>query len=240
MLVVGVVCFWFIRVQRKLEWVDRHDLVYVNGAERRYPNLPLGNYGIPIRTKDSDGFKRVQVVFPRLTELGDMEYIYSWHDLSTIELASAKQQDAPSLFYSSSGVAPVIQEHLQIEAEIDRLLQEREKVHELANILSTSELYANQAEIYDRAVAQIETLLKKAKELEQIYVRMIRETLIGLQVAQYEPEHLTSDIVSFDTQYKHLKVEYLRMKDTATAYDELMRKQSSSSSPKSSPKSSSR
>ena len=238
-LVVGVVCFWFIRVQRKLEWVDRHDLVYVDGAERRYPNLPLGNYGIPIRAKDSDGYKRVQVVFPRLTEHGDMEYIYSWHDLGSIELASAKQANIPTLLTSSTGVAPVIQEHLQIEAEIERLLREREKVFDLANILSTSELYANKAEIYDRALAQIENLLEKARELEHIYVRIIRETLIGLQVSRYEPDNLTSDMVSFDAQYKHLKSEYLRMKDAATAYDELMQEQASSrssSSPSSFPR----
>jgi hypothetical protein len=224
-LVVGVVCFWFIRVQRKLEWVDRHDLVYVDGAERRYPNLPLGNYGIPIRAKDTDGYKRVQVVFPRLTEHGDMEYIYSWHDLGSIELATAKQSDAPALLTSSAGVAPVIQEHLQIEAEIDRLLRERNKVHDLSRILSTSELYANQADIYDRTLDQIENLLDKARELEHIYVRIIRETLIALQVSRYEPDNLTSDMVSFDAQYKHLKTEYLRMKDAATAYDELMHKQ---------------
>jgi hypothetical protein len=237
MLVVGVVCFWFIRVQRKLEWVDRHDLIYVDGAERRYPNLPMGSYGIPVRARDADGYKRVQVIFPRLTEDGDMEYIYSWHDLGSIELATSRESDAPALFSSFSNVAPVIQEHLQIEAEIDRLLEERHKVHDLARILSTSEFYANQADIYDRALEQIENLLDKARELEHIYVRIIRETLIGLQVSRYEPDDIPGDMVSFDAQYKHLKAEYLRMKDTATAYDELMYQQSSlQSSSKPSPR----
>jgi hypothetical protein len=199
--------------------------------------LPLGSYGIPIRARDADGYKRVQVIFPRLTEQGDMEYIYSWHDLGSINLATSRQSDTPALLSSSANVAPVIQDHLQIEAEIDRLLQERDKVYDLARILSTSELYANQVEIYDRALEQIENLLDKARELEQIYVRIIRETLIGLQVSRYEPDNIPGDMVSFDTQYQHLKAEYLRMKDAATAYDELIHRQSSSPSSSSTPSS---
>lgn len=87
-----------------------------------------------------------------------------------------------------------------------------------------SELYLSQQEIYERALFQVENLLDKAEELQRVYVRLIREVLIGREIAQYSPDLLPNDSLAIDNQYKKIKEEYQYMKDTATAYAELLRK----------------
>ncbi|WAL62636.1 hypothetical protein [Thermocoleostomius sinensis] len=222
-VLAGVGAMWWFLRRQKREWISNHALVYVKGAEYRYPDLPLGGYGIPMRVKDS-GYQRVEVVFPRLTESGEVEYIYSWHYWRDVEMATpaaAQQLDKPMEL--ADGIAPVIREHLQIDAEISRLNREYKKVNELADLVSTSDLYSNQVSLYERALDQIENLLRKAEELENIYICFIRETLIGLQIASYDADRITSDVLQFDEQYRQLREEYLRLKETAIAHTELMR-----------------
>lgn len=222
-VLAGVLAAWWVLRRQKLEWIGNHALVYVKGAESRYPDLPLGGYGIPMRAKDSSGYQRVEVVFPRLTESGDVEYIYSWHYSRDVEMATpAAVQQRGEPMELAAGIAPVIREHLQIDAEISRLNQEYKKVNELADLVSTSDLYSNKVSLYERALEQIENLLRKAEELENIYICFIRETLIGIQIASYDADRITSDVVHFDDQYRQLKEEYLRLKDTAMAHSELM------------------
>lgn len=219
---IGAAVVWWMFLRQKLEWINSHALVYVQGADYRYPGLPLGNFGIPMRTKDSNGFKRVEVVFPRLTETGDVEYIYSWHRLQDVQMAKPETIQVPGESMKlADGIMPIIQDHLQIDADITRLHQEYRKVNELADLVSTSNLYASQVHLYERALNQIDNLLRKAQELEQIYVHFIRETLIGLEVSRYDPAQITGDVVIFDAKYKQLKDEYLQMRDAATAYAEL-------------------
>jgi hypothetical protein len=221
-VLAGVGAMWWFLRRQKLEWISNHALVYVKGAEYRYPDLPLGGYGIPMRVKDS-GYQRVEVVFPRLTESGDVEYIYSWHYWGDIEMAvpEAAERLGESMELAI-GVAPVIREHLQIDAEISRLNREYQEVNGLTNLVSTSDLYSNKVDLYERALKQIENLSRRAEQLENIYICFIRETLIGIKLASYDADRITSDVVQFDQQYRQLKEEYLRMKDMAIAHTELM------------------
>lgn len=213
---------WLIQRMRKLTWIRQHRLVYVSGAENRYPQLPLGNYGLPLETKTTDGFLRVKVVFPRLTEAGDVEYIYSWHYLQNVAIVQMRLNQRVKVKFSfANDIAPVIQEHLQIDREIEQLNQKYAQLNQLANLIATSDLYATKIDLYERAINQVETLLSQAATLENIYVRLIRETLIGAKISQFDADSLTTRSINFLEQYQQVKESYLRLKDEATAYLEL-------------------
>ncbi|NJL22573.1 MAG: hypothetical protein HC895_19970 [Leptolyngbyaceae cyanobacterium SM1_3_5] len=89
-------------------------------------------------------------------------------------------------------------------------------------MVATSDFYASQQHIYERALIQIENLLHKAEELQQVYVRFIREVLIGRQVAEYDPNLLPDNGMAIDQQYRRIKREYQTIKDAAIAYGELI------------------
>ena len=219
----SLISSWLIQRTRKLSWINAHRLVHVNGAANRYPHLPLGNYGLPLETKTSDGTLRVKVVFPRLTETGDVEYIYSWHYFQDLSIAQIKPNHLPNVQFSfAANIASVIQEHLQIDREIEQLNQNFTQLNHLANLVSTSDLYAGKIDLYERALHQLGTLLSQATTLENIYVRLIRETLIGAKISQFDPDALTTRSIDFLEQYQQIKESYLRLKDEATAYIELM------------------
>lgn len=212
----------FFRRNKKIEKVLNTKIVLINEVEERYSNLCLKNYGLPLKVKERD---KVQVIFPRLTPNGDVEYIFSWHNLDDVEIPEVEIYQNDIKLRAGKELAPLIKEHLQIEQEILSLEEQYQKVNDLADLVSTSELYSSQLDIYERAVVEIENLLEKAEQLQKIYIHLIREGLIGIQVAGYNPDNIRDNRLAFDSQYKRIKEEYQYMRDAATAYQELMRQQ---------------
>ncbi|WZF15203.1 hypothetical protein WKK05_21690 [Nostoc sp. UHCC 0302] len=194
----------------------------VEGADIRYPNLPLGKLGIFYEVNEK---RRIRVIFPKLTQEG-IEYIYSWHNLRSIRIPTLENINSQSRvnLQVAQQLAFLMKEHIQfIEPEILNLRKQWHKINELLDLVATSEFYASQQGIYKRALFQIENLLDKAEELQQVYIGFIREVLIGRQVAGYDPNLLPDDGFAIDNQYKRIREEYQYMKDTATAYAELLR-----------------
>lgn len=194
----------------------------VYGADTRYQDLPLGNLGIFCEVNEK---YRIRVIFPKLTSKGDVEYIYSWHDLKSIQIPDLEKNEKGRVnFKIAQQLAFLIKEHIQfVEPEIYNLRKQWYKISELLDLVATSELYASQQEIYERALFQIDNLLDKAEELRQVYVRFVREVLIGRKVAGYDPYFLPDDSLAIDDRYKKIREEYQELKDTATAYAELLR-----------------
>lgn len=214
----------FFRRNKKIEKVLNSDIIVVNGVEERSFNLCLKNYGIPQEVRERDRVK-VKVIFPRLKTATVVQYIFSWHSLDDIEIPDVEIEQNDITLKAAKELAPLIKEHLQIEEEIFSLEEQYEKVNDLADLVSTSELYSNQLELYERAVVQIENLLKKAKQLKNIYIHLIREGLIGIQIAGYNPDNIRDNRLAFDSKYRRIREEYRYMRDAATAYQELMRQQ---------------
>ena len=208
------------RRRTKIKQIKSSLVVLVKGAEQKYPNLPLKNYAIPLMVRREN---RVQVVFPRLTQNGDVEYIYSWHELKDVQAITPISKTNDPKLTTIKELAPIIKEHWQIEPEMSALEQQYSKINNLANLVSTSDVYSVQIDTYDRALKEVEKLLSKAEQLQKIYVRLIREALIGVQVAEYNPDGLEVSQMAFDSQYQRLKQEYQTMKDVAHAYSQLLR-----------------
>jgi hypothetical protein len=113
---------------------------------------------------------RVKVIFPRLTNDADVEYIYSCHSIHDIKIPKSNSESRSLCLQLAEEVTQAIQEHLQIEPEILQLEQEQEKLERLANLIAASEFYRGYLDPYERASDQIETLISKARALRNIAV----------------------------------------------------------------------
>lgn len=215
------VCWFVLYPYYKVKRLRRHVVLQVDGADTRYPDLPLGNLGILWQVKQ---LQRVQVIFPKLTSDGDVEYVYSWHDLKAVHLPRLTKPDAydKARLKAAQEMASLITEHLQLETELLNLRKQHQKISELLKLVTTSDFYANQQDVYERALAQVENLMDQAEALRQVYIRFIREVLIGNQLAGYDPSLLPDNQGAIDLQYRKMKQEYQMMKDVATAYTGLL------------------
>lgn len=215
--------YWFVFYpKQKLDRICKSGVVEIEGADDRYSNLPLGNLGI---FYDSNESRRIQVIFPKLTGEGDVQYIFSWHDLRSARVPRFKSIDSQNTMSVriAQDLSLLMKEHIEfVEPEILNLNKQHQKISKLLDLVATSDFYASQQHIYERALIQIENLLRKAEELQQVYVRFIREVLIGRQVAEYDPNLLSDNSMAIDQQYRKIKREYQAIRDTAIAYAELI------------------
>lgn len=210
--------YFAIYPYRRINTIKQHLVLKVNGAETHYSNLLLGDLGIFYTVNERD---RVQVIFPRLTPEGDIQYIYSWHDLRSVRIPKSSGIDRKDLL-EVEGLANLINEHIRfVEPEVLRLQNHWQEVNELLIVVATSDLYAHQKEIYERAMIQIENLLDKVEELEQVHIHFIREALISKKIGRYNPSLISDNSLVIDAKYQTIKEEYKYMKDVATAYAEL-------------------
>jgi hypothetical protein len=202
--------------KQKLLRLQSHPIVAVKGVEVRYPGLPLKQYGIASRLNATSG--RVQVLLPTLTEDGDVEYLYSWHYLRDVKPLDPEDALQDTTQRTAAEVLPVIRDHLAFEQEAMYLNDQRRRLHRLANLIATSSFYREQLDIYERAIDEVDRALLKARDLHKLYVRLVREALIGVQIAGYDPSNIRGDRLTFETEHRRLRDEYLYLKDLTTAY----------------------
>jgi hypothetical protein len=218
----GGILWWLVSYpNQKIEQVSRSSILEVDGADVRYPDLELGCLGIPCEVGEN---RRIQVVFPTLTPEGDLKYIYSWHNLTSVRIpafskTSLEDEAKPK---AVEQLATLVKEHLQLQSEIINLTKQWQEVKDLLYLIATSDFYASQQEIYARALSQVDNLLDMAEQLEQVYIRFIRERLIGHKIAGYNPDLLPDGNLIITDQYERIREEYMIMKNTASAYSELL------------------
>lgn len=221
LLTMGAIAYLFLsHHNRQIQTVRGSNVVIVEGATDRYPNLPLGNFAVPNRFRSPD---RIQVVFPMLTDAGDVEYIYSWHSLSAVTPMQLSRSHRQNKVRVMAELAPVIKEHLKLELDMIALENQLVKINKIAELVAVSDLYSSQLSIYERAIDETEKLINKVEELSRVYVRIVKETLIGTRIAEFNPDLMLDLHVPLDEQYDRVKSEYQFMKDSAHAYYELLR-----------------
>lgn len=218
---VVLASYWLSWRLKRINALRSHSIVCVGGVETRYPELPLKKYGIASRMNASSG--RVQVLFPKLTPEGDVEYLFSWHyvrDVTPIDTEDSTLY-ADSTAHTACEVLPVIRDHLDFEQDALHLNDQRHRLTRLADLVATSSFYADRLDVYERALVEIDTALLKARDLHKLYVRLVREALIGVQIAGYDPSNIRSDRLTFESEHQRLREEYLYLKDLTAAYTDL-------------------
>lgn len=183
-------------------------------------DYPLGNLGIFSQLNNKQD--KVLVIFPNLTKDGDLEYISCWYDLVDVFVYSLEAPVRHENLIIMQQLSPTIQEHLQIEKDISKLEKQEQDLKQLLKLISSSDLYSEQKDIYDRALEQVQKMIDRAIELEKIYIRLVREILIGKELSNFNPNKIIDDYIEIDSQYKKVKEEYQHLKDTANAYTELL------------------
>lgn len=218
---VVLASYWLSWRLKRINALRSHSIVAVAGVEARYPELPLKPYGIASRLNSSSG--RVQVLFPKLTSEGDVEYLFSWHyvrDVTPIDTEDTNLY-TDSTVHTACEVLPVIRDHLEFEQDALHLNEQRHRLTRLADLVATSSFYADRLDVYERALDEIDTALLKARDLHKLYVRLVREALIGVQIAGYDPSNIRSDRLTFESEHRRLREEYLYLKDLTAAYTDL-------------------
>ncbi|ANV83750.1 hypothetical protein AWQ21_04755 [Picosynechococcus sp. PCC 7003] len=217
--ILVLISFWmFLSSQKRIKAVQESRILSVKSIGSYYSNFPLANLGIVISIDRKQ--RRIKILFPKLTTAGDIQYIQSWHNFQYVQVPDKntlrKSQNIQEL-------ATLVQEHLQLEIEIEKLTEEWKKIKKLSELVSTSEFYSNRQETCKKALFQVKKLLKKADQLEQVYVRFIREILIGYEISGFDFKPLTNEkLMLIDSQHKKIKEEYQDIKNTAIAYAELI------------------
>ena len=219
-IIVFLVVFYFSINNPKIEAIKNSKIVVVKQLKNNSNSLLLGNYCILIQFINPS---RIEVVSPSLNHRGDVVYNSFWCFLSEISIPKSKRDRSSIEFNTVQKLSFYIKEHLTIEQEVDTLQKQYQKIKDLTRLVSKSEIYADRIEIYGRATVEIEKLIYKAKQLENLYIQVIRDSLIGIKIANYNLDYIQDKQLAYQSQYTKIKHEYNFMKDTAKAYGELMR-----------------
>lgn len=144
-LIFIVLLFIFSQQQsKKLRLVKNSPVVFVYGAQVRYPNLTLKNYGIPLKIKRQS---KVKVLFPTLTTYGELEYIYSWHDLNDLDVSQTPGKSTDAKLSTIHYLAPIINYHLQSEPNALFLNEQYSQIKNLVYLVASSDLYADNLDL---------------------------------------------------------------------------------------------
>ncbi len=204
-IVVGILFLIYLELRPflKRRKILKNTIVRVKNIQLKYPSLPLQQFGCPLveQSRSLRSKRLIQLVFIQLDSSGNLEYIFSRHPLHEIKIVNLNKKKISRELQLAKEILPLIQLHLTIEKEITKLLDERQKLEEISSLVATSQVYNRQQEIYDRASIQLDDIIKKASELKNIYVTLMREGLIGLKVAQYSPDNFIDNRIVFDTHY---------------------------------------
>lgn len=220
-------------IPEKIKQLKKSNLVLIKEGDNSYA-VPLKIEEIQEEVQGSTslngtpvkiGKKKVLVAIPILKENGDIDIVNSWHDLEKVEIPSAYWISTDKKTSCINGIAPMVKESISVDREMLNLETKYLEITEVATLISSSDIYSSKLDIYERALAQIEALLVKARELNEFYLRMIKEGLIGNKVAEYNLDGISDNLhISFDSKYRQVKEEYQTIKHTAYTYFELISK----------------
>lgn len=229
-----IVLFVFLEARRKKRIIQQFQgisLVWVDKLPSRYysSNI-LGHYGILIEV---DFQKTIcKVAFPKLDDLGNLYYTSNRNHvlddyceiywLRDVKMVDAEVKRNNHTLCAIKQLAPIVKEHLKIKSEILELSNKESQLNHLAELVATSDFYERQRDTYEMALVRIRSCLDKAEALEKAYSKLIREILIGVRVAEWEPEYLLDLEISFDLQHQQIKEDYDYMKNIVTAYYQLL------------------
>lgn len=217
-------------LKEKISFLNSNNVVLeFNSRAFLDKNLLLEKFGISSKAihkkpGNTERTTKVQVILPNLTKDGELYYEYDWIFITSVKIPQQQyktDEEWAKLETAQKLTKPII-EHLQIKSELKELNEQYQELKELFNLVSTSDFYASQKSLYERGLLQVKELIAKAENLEKTYYNLIREVLIGRRLAKYDPSQIPDNHIVLDSQYQEIKEEYQYMKDTATAYNELL------------------
>lgn len=108
--------------------------------------------------------------------------------------------------------------------EFDQKVEELRRKERLAN---SSEVYTEKAQLFARASVQVEELISAGDKLRVDCLKFIRETLIGAELAKFDPETLPDPLewkLKFQTTGEAFSERLQMLRDEINAFSELSKK----------------
>lgn len=184
--------------------------------------LPLNGLGIFVSVNETK--RGVFIMFPFLDETGALKFCSHCFDLLYVRVHSIHQEEEQDdrNFLLIKRISPFMQEIVKLQQDRNKQKQEMKQIENLLTLVSTSDFYSGQKNLYERALSQIQQIIQKGERLENLYSSYIRELLIGKELSDYNPKDINNNHIALDIQYKQIKEEYEKEKDEANAYSELL------------------
>jgi hypothetical protein len=126
-------------------------------------------------------------------------------------------------YTNTKRLAPLVKTLLfDINPKIDRLLQKRNELSRLRDLAASSEVFQSRAEIYERAITQVQIVIDKAEAFQRECLKFIRETLIERELVKSDIDpDLVDWPLDFETKYSVIQEKYQLWKEEIKAYLEL-------------------
>jgi hypothetical protein len=211
--------------RRKIDRVLESDAIYL--IDKNLYSIPLDVLKLEREITDETGAKpakaiewKVKTIYPEITATEIL-----LHDLTVdLQQVSLINSDRPEYDYTNTKrLAPLVRTLLfDITPKIDSLVQKRDELIRLRDLAASSEVFRSRADIYDRAVNQVQLVIDKAEAFRQECLKFIRETLIERELVKSD---LDPDLVDwpldFETKYGLIQEKYQLWKEEIKAYLEL-------------------
>jgi chaperonin cofactor prefoldin len=179
------------------------DVVEVRDMHPVDQKLPLGNLGILVEPK--------HVIFPTLTSSDQVRYVDRYYDLAQIQRA------APSNSLQRRKIellAPIIEEHLELEPEVKRIEKLQRRLEELQRLADSSETFIQTSQTLRQRLSDLTDWLNEAAQIQQSTLSYLRDMLIANELDILAPE-LGSFSPQLKAQYRSLRGQYQELQDEA-------------------------
>jgi F0F1-type ATP synthase epsilon subunit len=209
LLAAGLFYWYWTRLSRKARPLKLGDVVQVSTMHRADLDLPLGNLGIFV--KHNVESRQSHVIFPTLTSSDQVRYVDRSYDQNAISWAvgsNSLQRQKIAL------LAPVIEEHLELERRIKRIEKYQHKLDDALRLASTSKTHAETSENLKRKLAKISDWMAKTHQIEQSSLSYIRDVLIANELEESAPDLIEAS-PQLRAEYHDLRQIYRALRDDA-------------------------
>jgi hypothetical protein len=219
------VLYHYLYRRPKIDRILDSEAIYL--ADRHLYSIPLDVLKLEREILDEEGARsgkrvewKVKTIYPEITtseiQLHDITV-----DLQQVTLIKSDRSDYD--YTNTKRLAPLVKTLLfDINPKIDRLLQKRNELSRLRDLAASSEVFQSRAEIYERAITQVQIVIDKAEAFQRECLKFIRETLIERELVKSDIDpDLVDWRIDFETKYSVIQEKYQLWKEEIRAYLEL-------------------
>jgi hypothetical protein len=163
---------------------------------------------------------KVKTIHPQITET-EIQLHDVTVDLKYVTLLKVDRADYD--YTNMRRLAPLVKTLIfDINPKIDRLTEKRDELGRLRNLAASSELFQSHAQLYERAMTQVQAVIDQAESFRQECLKFIRETLIERELVKSDLDpDLVDWPIDFETKYQLIQEKYQLWKAEIQAYLEL-------------------
>jgi hypothetical protein len=178
-------------------------------------------YGIPWQIHEA-GETKVEVVFPVLerknwfNDLQVVKFVRFNYDLSDIEPFD-HQVSCDVAAACVREVHPLVQTYFEVDPEISNFKRKRKALEKTIRLVSTSDVHAARINSYAEALGELDTAIQRAKDLKDDCLNLIREILIGVELAKLDINEYSGNEEAFEFRVQKVAQDFADFRNNAKA-----------------------